>query len=169
MKSILLAVALADICWTSLLHTQSPAGAAKTKVDHSSIDHTLILGSGEMPASVIREIDDLHTGERWLLLRDPSHPGGPGRLVVAGSFEGAAKRDMKLSSISQLPIIHSGDRVIVEEKTAIVEAHLEAVALAPAVNGARFPARLAIGGKTVSALAVAPGHAILALEQEPGR
>ena len=33
--------------------------------------------------NVIREIDDPHSGDRWLLLRDPNRPGGPGRLVLA--------------------------------------------------------------------------------------
>jgi uncharacterized Zn-binding protein involved in type VI secretion len=32
---------------------------------------------------VLRTIDDLSTGQRWLLLRDESHPGGPGRLVLS--------------------------------------------------------------------------------------
>ena len=27
---------------------------------------------------IVREIDDPHTGDRWLLVRDASHPGGPG-------------------------------------------------------------------------------------------
>jgi hypothetical protein len=37
------------------------------------------------PASgeVVREIDDPHNGDRWLLLNDPSRPGGPGRMVLA--------------------------------------------------------------------------------------
>jgi hypothetical protein len=34
--------------------------------------------------SVMRTIDDPNTGLRWILLRDESHPGGPGRLVPAG-------------------------------------------------------------------------------------
>ena len=34
-------------------------------------------GQGE----VVREIDDPHTGDRWLLRRNDQVPGGPGRLV----------------------------------------------------------------------------------------
>jgi hypothetical protein len=34
---------------------------------------------------VVREIDDPHTGQRWLLVRDGQQPGGPGRLLLAGA------------------------------------------------------------------------------------
>ena len=33
---------------------------------------------------IVREIDDPHSGDRWLLVRDASHPGGPGLLLQIG-------------------------------------------------------------------------------------
>jgi len=45
-----------------------------------------IFSSGEATplatesSQIVREIDDPHLGTRWLLMRDPVHPAGPGRL-----------------------------------------------------------------------------------------
>ena len=83
-----------------------------------------------------------------MLMRDPVHPEGPGRLVlVAGpgmsrrapaqaSENGQPYRPHKQTPFR--PVIHAGDALIVEEHTAVVEARLEAVALGPAVEGAVF-------------------------------
>ena len=59
----------------------------------------------------------------------------------------------------QHPLIRSGDRLVIEENSAVVEARLEAVALGPAAVGAEFKARLAIGGRVVRAVALGPGRA----------
>jgi flagella basal body P-ring formation protein FlgA len=61
-------------------------------------------------------------------------------------------------------IIRGGDRLVVEQNTAVIEARLEAVALGPARRGATFQARLKIGGKVVRVVALAPGRAELAPE-----
>ena len=124
----------------------------------------------------VREIDDTHTGDRWKLMRDPVHPGGPGRLVLAAGpgIEpvSAGTSDQKHPAISATkrtpfhPVIHAGDALIVEEHTAVVEARLEAVALGPAVEGAICRVRLKIGGKVVRAVAVSAGHAVFAAEDE---
>jgi hypothetical protein len=130
------------------------------------------LVSGVAPGDVVREIDDPHTGARWLLLRDSDHPGGPGRLVlVSETRTGALPAEQTgmaaLSDLTPLkPVVRAGDRVIVEESSPVVEARLEAVALGPAVVGSAFNVRLKIGGKIVRALALAPGRAALALEME---
>ncbi len=115
----------------------------------------------------MREIDDPHTGDRWLLLRDRGHPGGPGRLVLAArpgiepvSVRTAGGEQQAISATQGTPfhpVIHAGDQLIVEEHTAVVEARLEAVALGPAAQGAVFKARLKIGGKVVRAVAVSAG------------
>jgi len=34
-----------------------------------------------VPGEIVRELDDPHTGDRWLLVRNDQFPGGPGRLV----------------------------------------------------------------------------------------
>jgi len=39
--------------------------------------------SDSASGQVLRTIDDPGTGQRWLLLRDESHPGGPARLVLS--------------------------------------------------------------------------------------
>jgi hypothetical protein len=122
-------------------------------------------------AAVVRVIDDPHSGEHWLLLQDESHPGGPGRLVLAagrreGSSGGPASRTGETDRVAVLPVIHAGDRLVVEEHTAIAEARLEAVAMGPATTGSTFAVRLKIGGRVVRARAVASGRATFAPETE---
>ena len=116
------------------------------------------------PGEVVREIDDLHTGSRWLLMRDASHPGGPGRLVlVEGTGNGIAQdqTEVKPTHAEHHPVLRAGDRLIVEENTQRVEARFEAVALGPAAPGSVLAVRLKIGGKVVRAVALAPGRAML--------
>jgi hypothetical protein len=125
---------------------------------------------------VIREIDDPSTGDRWLLVRDWSRPGGPGRLLLlAGSLRPAQRAPGPAQSaaagepgfiapaapVIHAPIIHANDLLIVEENTPLVEARLAASALGPAARGAVFEARLEIGGKIVRVRAVGPGRATL--------
>jgi Chaperone for flagella basal body P-ring formation len=109
--------------------------------------------------ALVREMDDPSTGNRWLLERDLEHPGGPGRLVLAaGSRAGFAKVGNGGSSvgeaISAVPVIRVGDAVTLVAHTAVMDAQLEAVALAPAAAGAAFPVRLKIGGRVVQAIAL---------------
>jgi flagella basal body P-ring formation protein FlgA len=59
-------------------------------------------------------------------------------------------------------VIRAGDRLIVEENTAVVEARLEAVALGAAAPGSTFNVRLRIGGRVLRAVALGPGRAALA-------
>jgi len=106
----------------------------------------------------VREIDDLHNGDRWLLIRDASHPGGPGllRLVPAARI-GAGQAG---AGFQTQAAIHSGDRVIVEEHTRVADSRLEAVALSPATVGSPFNLRLKMGGRIVRAVALGPGRAV---------
>ncbi len=118
---------------------------------------------------IVQEIDDPRNGDRWLLMEDDSHPGGPGRLVLVASRDGSVNwsQSGKIRDTSQTatgadaapPVIRAGDRVVVEENTAVVEAHLEAVAMGPAWAGYAFNARLSIGGRIVRAVAAGPGRA----------
>ncbi len=118
-------------------------------------------GKPPLPIEVIREIDDPHNGNRWLLERDSSRPGAPGRLVLVGVAEYGASEAGTTGKVSALPVIRAGDHIIVEENTSLVEARLEAVALNPALSGAPLKVRLVIGGRVLRALAVAPGRAEL--------
>jgi hypothetical protein len=61
-------------------------------------------------------------------------------------------------------VIHTGDLLIVEESSAVVDVRLAAVALAPAAGGSPLKVRLAIGGAIVHAIALGPGRAALAPE-----
>jgi hypothetical protein len=128
-------------------------------------------GAAATAAAVVRVIDDPHSGERWLLLQDEGHPGGPGRLVLAagrreGSSSGPVSRVEKPDRVPVLPVIHAGDRLVVEEHTAIAEARLEAVAMGPATTGSTLSVRLKIGGRVVRARALASGRATFAPEME---
>jgi hypothetical protein len=128
-------------------------------------------GQAAIPAQVVRVIADPHSGERWLLLRDAGHPAGPGRLVKAvdrGKVqEGApiAATPGTNDGLFRL-VIRAGDRLVVEENTAVAEARLEAVALGPAAAGAALEVRLRMGGKVVRAVALAPGRAAFASGME---
>ncbi|MGA2276850.1 MAG: hypothetical protein ABSG00_04535 [Terracidiphilus sp.] len=120
---------------------------------------------------VLRVIDDPHSGARWLLVRNELAPGGPGRLVLsdAPGWQTAGKQKHPASRVangSGGPVIRSGDRLIVEEHTAIVDASLEAQALAPAEAGAVLNVRLTIGGRVLRAVAIGPGRARLLAEEE---
>jgi hypothetical protein len=119
---------------------------------------------GVHPPDVFREIDDPHSGVRWLLLRDAKNPGGPGRMVRTGSssLSQSGQEKRKVGTEAPLvPVIRPGDKLIVEEHTATVEAHLEGVALGTARAGSPLEVRLRIGGKVVRAIALAPGRAAL--------
>jgi hypothetical protein len=146
-------------------------------VSSTGPDAVTMQATGE----VVREIDDPHTGARWLLMRDSSHPGGPGRMVLAfaprdqalSKFDGemriGVKNDLQpllAGSAPAQPVIRAGDRLTVEENTAVVEARLEAVALNPAAIGSPLNVRLAIGGRVVRVVAVAAGRAALLAETE---
>jgi len=126
--------------------------------------------------TVIREIDDSATGERWLLVRNASNPAGPGRMVLVetgkanstGGTESAPVRNGTQGPVAAplRPVIHAGDAVIVEEHTSVVDARLEAVALGSAAVGAEFKARLKIDGKVLRMVALAAGKAEMTPERE---
>jgi Chaperone for flagella basal body P-ring formation len=113
-------------------------------------------------SNAVREIGDAATGDRWLLERDPAVPGGPGRLVriAAGEEElpQAASGQSRSEKTSSFRVIRDGDKVVVEEHTAVMDAELEAVALSGARAGARLRVQLKIGGKIVSAVALGLGR-----------
>lgn len=148
---------------------------------------------GQPGGEVVREIDDPHNGDRWLLFRDNENPGGPGRLVrVQAGFAGryltadaaVVPRRLEVTPAevsggvpvasgpaagipdAPLPVIRTGDHLMLEENTAVVEAHLEAVAMGPALAGSPFSVRLKIGGKVVRAVALGPGRAAFLADTE---
>ena len=153
----------------SLLALAATSAALGQTGDASSFyPQTLVFSGLELSqGEIVREIDDPHTGARWLLMRNPIYPAGPGRLVLVGGMHIAALRPGAPEVEPPHPVIHAGDRLIVEENTAVVESRLEAVALGPAVVGSPLDARLKIGGKIVRAMALAPGRAAFLTEARP--
>ena len=134
--------------------TPSQAGSFKPPAADPNIAST----------SIVREINDPHSGVRWLLLVNALHPGEPGRMVRADTFRGEFQKPkaagQKAPALFQLAI-HAGERVIVEEHSQVVDARLDAVALNPAAVGGVVRVRLAVGGRVVRALAVDTGRVAL--------
>jgi hypothetical protein len=131
--------------------------------------------AGQLAGELVREIDDPNNGDRWLLTRDESHPGGPGLLMLVSTarinpaINPAVLRNPTQKSPqveTPAPIIRAGDLVILEENTPVVQARLEAVAMGPALAGAPFSVRLSIGGRVVRAVAIMPGRAVFEEETQ---
>ncbi|MGA3332875.1 MAG: hypothetical protein ABSC62_01785 [Terracidiphilus sp.] len=163
--------------WAALLAASALPLCGQTAAGGSSLPSVHgPLASAEPAQAVTRpegeilgQIDDPHTGIRWLLMRDTANAGGPGRLVRIGHAGPDAKGGTRgaASGAARLrPLIHAGDALIVEEHTAVVDAWLAAVALGPAAAGAECRARLKIGGKVVRVVALASGRAELAPDGE---
>jgi len=97
-------------------------------------------------------------------MRDPARPGGPGALVAEGSIPGNAW--LKGAVAQSHPVIRAGDRLMVEESSAVFDLRLEGIALSPAALGAPLRVRLVVSGKVVRAVALGPGHATKVPDQE---
>lgn len=126
---------------------------------YRNLDPRAVVSSAAfVPAHILRDIKDPHTGAHWLILPNTAAPAGPGRMVPApeGSRSAPIPGREKIS-----PIMQPGDRVVIEEHTLVAEAYLEGVALGPAVAGSKFDVRLKCGGKVVRVVAIAPGRAAL--------
>jgi hypothetical protein len=131
-----------------------------------------ILVTGTTPGGamghVLKVIDDPHTGARWLLVRDGDHPAGPARLLLVADAS-LAPRDRGEASmnsgatqfepVSSHPVIRTGDRLVVEENSAVADTRIEAVALGPAGVGSGLDVRLKISGKVLRAKALGSGRA----------
>jgi hypothetical protein len=166
---------LVAAAWLRASGQSAPGDAAASAPNVIRIAATKPPAAPGSSGGVVREIDDPHTGDRWMLMRDPAHPEGPGRLVLAAGpgFEPVSASTSDRRQPDPLaterapfhPVIHAGDALIVQEHTAVVDARLEAVALSPAAEWAIFRARLKIGGKVVRAVAVSAGNAVLVPEE----
>jgi hypothetical protein len=178
-----------DIAWcaglmaiSATLAAQSPAPARSRAQSilsfgsPASVSNTVLgtqaqgFAPGELvPGEIVREIDDPHNGDRWLLVRNAETPSGPGRLVRIAAHSNESGGTAGLAAHApeetvQLPVIHAGDRLTVEEHTARVDATLEARALAPAAVGGSLDVRLTIGGRVARVVALGAGHAAFQTE-----
>jgi hypothetical protein len=167
------ALALAAIGAAISADGQNAASSAPASTDFGL--RTVLVSAGLasepplLPGGLIRVIEDPSLGGRWMLCRNADHPGGPGRLLLV-SNQSAGKRNLPgnlpianapdggLASVR--PVIRAGDRVIVEEISAVAEARLAAVALESAAAGSAFKVRLEIGGKVLLVVAVRAGQAL---------
>lgn len=157
---------LAASCQVPDSHQMTPP-AAPSVLKHDS-------QSGAVAVQVVRQIDDPHTGDRWLLLRESDRPGGPGRLVHvvrgAGLPQSAsivgAPAGAQVAAPFPLPVIRGGDKLIVEDNSARLNARFEAVALGVALAGGSLRVRLLLGGKVIEAVALGPGRAAFAPKTE---
>lgn len=171
------------IGWVLLAADASVVALSAQALDSSGSAANVFQHANAHPSSpeaasgeVYREINDPHTGDRWLLFRNLSHPGGPGRMVLAERPEGAPVGSAALrervngpvDAVEQLPVLHAGDEIVVSRATRTVDEQFEGVALGPAAKGALFEVRLKIGGKVFMAVASAPGRAVFA-EEDGGR
>ena len=154
----------------AVLAMTAPTVFGQAPASSSAGPRFLISSSAPVSAStlpgdeIIREIDDPRNGDRWLLMRDPDHPGGPGLLLLVSAVQVKNKQAAGPELTAQAPIIRAGDPVLVEENTAVAEARLEAVALGPAWQGSPFNVRLTMGGKVLRVLAAGPARAVLQKE-----
>jgi hypothetical protein len=113
---------------------------------------------------LVREIDDPHTGQHWLLMRDSTHPGGPGALLLEESLPN--RSGIEAAKIEVHPVIHAGDRVTIEQSNARFNLRLGGIALSPAAAGAPLKVRLEISGRAVQATALGAGRALLVPDKE---
>jgi len=163
-----------------VLAMAAPWAGAQTADGTDASPHVVLSSPAAASASspgayalgeIVREIDDPHSGDRWLLVRDANHPGGPGLLLVSAARRFPADARLRAQpgpgAGTPAPVIRLGDRVIVEQHTPVIDARLEARALSPATEGSVFHVRLTAGGRVMRAVALGPGRAVF--EEETGR
>ena len=149
------------------------SGATASISSTSNLDLPKLVAEDQ----VVREIDDPSIGRRWLVVRDASHPGGPGKLVVVpgpvpqrrvvGNQRSVATGANAPRKTPALPLIQRGERITVEEHTAVADVQLVAIALHPANLGETFEVRLMLGGSVLRARAMGPRSAALMAEVQP--
>lgn len=128
------------------------------------------VGSVVSPAAAPaeREIVDPSLGNRWLLARDPRHPGGPGMLILADTRSLRDGREAAAAPLRRLSLaVRAGDLLRIEQHTQVMDAEFEAIALEPAREGAPLRARLRAGGARIRVIALGGGRAQLAAEAQP--
>jgi hypothetical protein len=116
----------------------------------------------------VQSIADPGSGVRWLVVRDPLHPGGPGRLVRVPlcTVQALCGPALRLVPAPDNAVIRVGDPLLVEEHNATADVLLHAVALQPGIEGKLLRARITPGSIIITVIASAPGRARLAPQSE---
>src|ERR1700743_2877202 len=138
----------------------------------------LAAQQGRARGRVVSERTDPATGARWVLMQDAEPSAAPGRWVLAEAGDEKAAGASREATRQKL-VIHAGDRIVVEERTAVMRARVEGTALESAGDGGALQtaedagelrARLTIGGQLLAVRAIAPGRAEIrkAKTQEAG-
>jgi len=94
-----------------------------------------------------KEIVDPCLGARWQLIVDPSHPGWPGRLILAAMDEGVRSSHAArgTAGLESTIAIHVGDQVSVDQSSPVIHAQFQAIALQSAAVGKVLRVRLMAG------------------------
>jgi hypothetical protein len=117
------------------------------------------------PVPLIRTIQDPSSGSVWILVPTPACPGCPGKLIPVASPDHRSSTEISRLTL-QAQVIHSWDRLVVEDSAGPVRSRLDAVALQPAREGGVLNARLAVNGRQVRVVALGPGRVRLAPSAE---
>ncbi|WP_263352133.1 hypothetical protein [Acidicapsa acidisoli] len=150
------------------------------------------------PGEAGREFVDPCLGSHWRIQSNAEHPGWPGRLVLVNAGAGpdrggnsaaatgsagngsnqvslpAGNGSQFSPNITRPLAVRAGDRLIVEQDSAVLHAEIEAVALESARTGDSVRVRLSAGsttphgiaGKVVSVIATGAGQARWTIEEE---
>jgi hypothetical protein len=156
------------------------------------------MDSLRAPVGAGREFVDPCLGSHWKIQTNAEHPGWPGRLVLmdvgavrggqggnsasavsvenkAGRASSSSREVPQFSANLALPLaVRAGDRLIVEQDSAVLHAEFQAVALESAMAGDSVRVRLSaastapqsIAGKVVSVLVTGAGQARWTFEKE---
>jgi hypothetical protein len=125
------------------------------------------LARPEPSKQVNREWVDPCLGSRWQLVLNSAHPSWPGRVMLVDASGGgssvraskhlpskagsAGTRGTGWAAVStqadlSLPVIRAGDQVVVDQRSTVIQARFQAVALESARMGEKLRVRLSTGG-----------------------
>ena len=120
-------------------------------------------------AQLFRSVDDPALATRWLLMRDPRHPGAPGRMVEAparivspgglnsAADHGDARKQTGLQRKAK-PVVRVGDEILVVSENPDSQLTLHARALSAGCAGDKISARIDVFHREVHARVLAAGR-----------
>ncbi len=130
---------------------------------------------GQPVTETVRFVEDPALRTRWQLLRDPLHPGAPGRLVEtpagaippgaipAGALHGTAKHDgsrqVGLQSKKAKPLVVAGDEVLLVSANSASHLMLRSKALSAGYAGDEIRVQLDVFHRQMRARVLAAGRA----------